>query len=121
MDKILLHGMAFFGYHGVFPEENRLGQKFFVDIDLFLDLKTAGKGDDLNASINYGEVFEKVKDIVENRCFRLIEALAEEISSDLFKHYTLLDEVMVRVKKPEAPVPGIYDYFGIEIHRKRDE
>lgn len=121
MDKILLQGMAFFGYHGVLPEENRLGQKFFVDIELYLDLKNAGRGDDLNSSINYGEVYEQVKDIVENRRFKLIEALAEEISSHLFNNYSILKEVMVRVRKPEAPVPGIYDYFGVEIQRKRDE
>lgn len=121
MDKILLNNMAFYGYHGVFSEEKTLGQKFFVDLVLKLDLKEAGRSDDLHKSINYGEVYNIVKEIVEERRFKLIEALAETISSTLFTEYSTLEEAQVRIKKPEAPVPGIYDYFGVEITRRRDE
>ncbi len=47
MDKISLNRMTFYGYHGVIPEERTLGQRFIVDVDLLLDLKSAGRSDDL--------------------------------------------------------------------------
>lgn len=121
MDKILLNNMGFYGYHGVFKEEGILGQKFFIDMELYLDTREAGITDDMNKSVSYGEVYEVLKDIVENKRFNLLEALVENIAIEVFEKFTLIQEVMVRVKKPEAPVPGIYDYFGVEIRRKRNE
>jgi len=119
-DKILMKHMAFFGYHGVFEEENRLGQKFFVDATLELDTKPAGLSDDMNLSVSYGDVYEVIKEIVEGKPFNLLEALAENIASEVLGRFSLIQGIKVIVKKPEAPVPGIFDYFGVEIYRKRD-
>ncbi len=119
MDKILLNNMCFYGYHGVLPEETKLGQKFYIDMELFLNTKPAGTTDDLYKSVSYAEVFITVKAIVEGTPFKLIEALAENIASGIIDKYPLVQGLMVRVKKPEAPVPGSYDYFGVEINRSR--
>lgn len=121
MDKILLKNMGFYGYHGVFKEEASLGQKFFIDMELYLSTKEAGITDEMDKSVNYGEVYNVIKEVVEQRRFNLLEALAENIGKEVLERFKLVDEVMVRVKKPEAPVPGIYDYFGVEIRRKRYE
>lgn len=121
MDKILMNNMGFYGYHGVFKEESVLGQKFFIDIELYLNTKEAGLTDDMNKSVSYGEVYEVVKDIVEKKRFNLLEALSENLAKEILNRFPLIEEVMVRVKKPDAPVPGIYDYFGVEIRRKRYE
>ncbi len=119
-DKILMKHMAFFGYHGVFEEENRLGQKFFIDATLELDTKPAGLRDDMNLSVSYGDVYEVIKEIVEGKPLNLLEALAENIASEVLGRFSLIQGIKVTVKKPEAPVPGIFDYFGVEIYRKRD-
>ncbi|MEG1311931.1 MAG: dihydroneopterin aldolase [Romboutsia sp.] len=121
MDKILLSNLGFYGYHGVLKEESILGQKFFIDMELLLDTKEAGNTDDMNKSVSYADVYEIVKDITENKRFNLIEALAENISKEVLEKFKLIKEVMVRIKKPEAPVNGIYDYFGVEIRRSKDE
>lgn len=121
MDKILMNNLGFYGYHGVLKEESVLGQKFFFDIELHLDTKPAGITDDMNKSVSYADVYELVKDIVENKRFNLLEALSHNIAIDILEKFELIQEVMVRVKKPEAPVNGIYDYFGVEIRRKRNE
>lgn len=120
MDKIILNGLSFYGYHGVLEEENRLGQKFLIDIELFLDLKDAGVRDELSKSVSYADVFEVVKKIVEGKPFKLIEALAEAVSISIFKDFAPVKEIQVRIRKPEAPVPGIFNYFGVEIHRRKD-
>lgn len=119
MDKILLNNLGFYGYHGVLKEESVLGQKFFIDMELLLDTKEAGLTDDMNKSVSYADVYEVAKEITEKRRFNLIEALAENIAKDVLEKFNLINEVMVRVKKPEAPVNGIYDYFGVEIRRRR--
>ncbi len=120
MDKILMKNLSFYGYHGVLKEENRLGQKFFIDIELLTDLKVAGKSDDVSDTINYAAAFELVKIIVEQNKFNLIEALAETIASSILSTYSKVLEVVVKIRKPEAPVNGIFDYFGVEIRRMQN-
>ncbi|MEG0857523.1 MAG: dihydroneopterin aldolase [Terrisporobacter sp.] len=121
MDKIILSNLGFYGYHGVLEAEKVLGQKFFIDIELFLDTKEAGKTDDMNKSVSYAEVYDVARDIAENERFDLIEALAENIACKVLNKFSLINSIMVRVKKPEAPVNGIYDYFAVEIRRDRNE
>lgn len=121
MDKIILSNLGFYGYHGVLEEEKKLGQKFFIDVELFIYTKEAGKNDDLTKSVSYADVYEVIKYITENKTFDLIEALAENISQVVLDKFKLVNSIMVRVKKPEAPVNGIYDYFGVEIRRDRNE
>ena len=121
MDKILMNNLGFYGYHGVLKEESILGQKFFFDIELYLDTKLAGITDDMNKSVSYAQVYDVVKNIVENKRFNLLEALSHNIAMEVLEKFELIEEIMVRVKKPEAPVNGIYDYFGVEIRRKRND
>jgi dihydroneopterin aldolase len=115
-----MENMAFRGRHGVLPEEKTLGQKFFVDAYLGLPLKRAGETDDLNFSVNYGAVYETIRQIVTNECFNLLETLAERLCNEIFASYPQVLEIRIRVKKPEAPVPGIFDFFGVEIERTRE-
>ncbi|WP_018247893.1 dihydroneopterin aldolase [Orenia marismortui] len=119
MDKILLNNLSFYGYHGVLEEENNLGQKFFIDLELAADLEAAGESDDLDRSVNYALVYEVVKEICEEEKYQLLEALAERIAAKVLKEFPKVEEVTLRVKKPEAPIPGIFDYVGVEIRRKR--
>ncbi len=120
MDKIILNNLGFYGYHGALKEENVLGQKFFIDIEIYCDLKKAGESDKLEYSISYAQVYEIVKRICEKERYNLIEALGENIAIKVLKDFPSIKEIMVRVRKPEAPVNGIFDYFGIEIRRKRN-
>ena len=55
-DKIKIQNLEVFANHGVFPEENVLGQKFVVSAVLYTDTRKAGQTDELTASIHYGEV-----------------------------------------------------------------
>ena len=119
MDRIIMKNLAFFGYHGVMEEEKTLGQKFFLDIEIYTDLTKAGKSDEVEDTVHYGEVYNNIKDIVENKRFKLIEALAENIAEATLSKFIKIQEINVVVRKPEAPVPGIFDYVGVEIRRTR--
>jgi dihydroneopterin aldolase len=111
--------MEFYGYHGVFPEENKLGQRFIVDLMVLVDLKKAGETDELEHSVNYGELFQVCKEIVEGKSYKLVEAVAEKISETVLKQFTLVSEVTIKVIKPDPPIPGHYRSVAVEITRGR--
>jgi dihydroneopterin aldolase len=119
VDKIVLTGMRFYGYHGVYPEESRLGQSFLVDVELHANLRPAGLSDDLRQTIDYGRVYATVKSIIEGRPFKLIEAVAEHVAGQVLEGFPVT-EVVVRVHKPKAPIPGSIDCVTVEVCRQRD-
>jgi dihydroneopterin aldolase len=113
--------MAFYGYHGVLEEEQRVGQNFFVDIELYLDLKDAGTSDDLALTVDYGNVFRLVERIVRGERFKLIEALAEKICASVLRDHPAVKKVVTEVRKPEAPIEGSFDHAAVRIGRERQE
>jgi len=120
MDKIYVTGMQFYGYHGVFPEENVLGQRFEVDLTVSLNLKAAGETDRLEDSVNYGELYTICKEIVEGpKPYKLVEAVAEKIANGVLVAYPSVTEVTVKVIKPDPPIPGHYKSVAVEITRSR--
>ena len=119
-DKIIMSEMAFFGYHGVLEEEKKLGQKFYISLELLTDLAVAGKTDLLEGTISYADVYYELKKIVEDERFDLIEALGERIADVLLEKFSALNSIKVQVRKPEAPIPGIFGWMGIEIVRARE-
>ncbi|HAA7127588.1 TPA_asm: dihydroneopterin aldolase [Listeria monocytogenes] len=121
MDKIYLNELVFYGYHGVLAEETKLGQTFRVSLILGLSTKKAGISDSVDDTVSYAEVYETVKEIVEGTPFKLIEALAEKIATEVLTGYPLLEEVTVKLIKPNPPIPGHYDSVAVEIERKRSD
>lgn len=119
-DKITLKNMVFYGYHGAFAAEKELGQRFEVDLELKADLSQAAKSDDLEVGINYVDVYTTVKDIVEEREFDLLEALAEAIAQEVLSGYPV-EEITVKVRKPHAAIGGVLDYVEVELTRKGEE
>jgi len=111
--------MKFYAYHGVFPEENRLGQQYKVDVEVLVDLQKAGQTDDLQYTVNYAEIYEIVKEKVEKERYQLIEALAENIATKILHHFPQVQETIIRLTKPNPPIPGQYDSVAIEIKRGR--
>jgi dihydroneopterin aldolase len=119
MDKIILERMEFYGYHGLFLEENKLGQRFYVDLTAHLDLLPAGQSDNIEESVNYAEIYYTIRSIMEGKSYKLIEALAENIASALLDTYTKIIELTVRVIKPHPPFDIHFSGVTVEIHRKR--
>jgi dihydroneopterin aldolase len=118
-DRIRLHNMQFYGRHGVNPEEQTLGQRFEVDVELRLDTRPAARQDDLRLTINYAQVYKAVKRIVEEERFALLETLAEAIATQVGQHFAP-DSVRVCVRKPHAPIKGVLDYVAVEIERGKE-
>lgn len=118
MDYIHLRDMQFYGYHGVLAEETRLGQRFRVTVSLAANTKKAGETDKLQYTVNYVEVFELCKNIVEGEPFQLIEAVAESIASAILEKYDgQVFGCKVELIKPDPPIPGHYKEVAVEIVR----
>ena len=118
MDKIKIDNLMVFGNHGVYSEENALGQKFYVSVTLYTDTRIAGKKDKLSASINYGEVCQIIEDCVKNNTFKLIERVGETIAQRLLLNIERLRKVDVEVHKPWAPIGIPVDNVSVCITRE---
>lgn len=116
-DVIHLRGLEFYAYHGVLPEEQVLGQRFLIDMDLFSDLSKAGVSDQVGDTIHYGEVYQVIKSCVSGDKHQLLEHLAEDIAQRVLGQFSCTS-VRVEVHKPQAPIPGIFKDVSVEIWRE---
>ena len=114
----MLQNIRLEGRHGYYEHELEAPQPFEVDIELALNLQPAGVDDDLEQSVDYGRVYEIVRQVVESTSFRLLEAIAETISHEILSEFDVT-EVGVRVRKPAVRLGGPVDYAGVEIWRRR--
>lgn len=120
-DRIFLEGLVFYAYHGVHPEEKKLGQRFIVDITMSRDLHVAGTTDDLNQTTSYSEVYRQARDIIEDGPYDLIETVAEKIAAAVLTTYAEVQDIRVTVRKPEVPIKGsVLRAVGIEVFRTRE-
>ena len=117
-DCIRIQNMTFYGYHGVDQEERRLGGKFSLDVELYLDLQPAGESDDLTRTVDYKAVYDLVRRVHDGRHYQLLEALAEAVAGAILAEFAV-EEVALRVRKYSVPLQGLIDYTEVEIRRGR--
>ena len=116
-DKISIKGLEIFANHGVFPEENKLGQKFVINVALYVDTRSAGLTDDLEQSVNYGTVCHQINDFLTANTYKLIERCAEELATHLLVSNPLVQEIDVEIEKPGAPIGLPLETVSVKIHR----
>lgn len=119
MDCVHIKNLEIFARHGVFEAENQLGQLFVVSAKLYLDTYKAGISDNLELSVHYGEVCHLIKQEMESKTFKLIEAAAEHLARKILMTYPLVQEIELTLDKPWAPIGLHLDCAGVTIHRKR--
>lgn len=120
-DRIFLRGLTFFGFHGNIPAEAVNGQKFMVDLELRMDATRAALSDRLEDAIDYSAVYEKVSRYVKKERFNLLETLAVRLAETLLADFQQLESVVVQVRKPQAPLPGIFEDVAVSVERYRGE
>ena len=118
LDEIRIDGLEVFANHGVFPEETRLGQKFLVSMRLYLSTRRAGLGDELAASVHYGEVCEFVTAYLKEHTWKLIEAAAEQTARAVLLRWPLIEGLSFELKKPWAPVGLPLESVSVRIDRR---
>ncbi len=119
LDIIKLHNAVFYAYHGAMTDEQNLGGKFEIDVELHCDLSKAKETDDLKETVNYEKVYALMKKIVTGRKYYLIEALAHSIGTGIISNFIHVQKTTVRVRKPGAPIHGIVDTIEVVVETER--
>jgi dihydroneopterin aldolase len=117
-DHISLTGLEVMARHGVLDSEKANEQKFVIDVDLILDLTSAGTGDNLAATVDYGALAERVHALVSGESHSLIETVAERVAADILGD-DRIESVRVTIHKPDAPISKLFDDVSVTVERTR--
>ncbi len=119
MDQIMIQDLSIYAKHGVYMEENILGQQFLVSVYMDLDLSKAGQTDCLEHTIDYGTVCHFVTKYMQEHTYRLIESAAEHLAEELMMKYTQVKKIRIKVKKPWAPIGLPIKNVSVSVDRTR--
>ncbi len=119
MDVIKIEGIEFDACHGVLEKEKEQEQKFIVDIEVYLDLQSAGKSDDLDMTVNYVNIFEIVEDVILGENKNLIESLCLNITEKVLNYNDKILKVKTTLHKPQAPINKKFEDLAVVVERKK--
>ncbi|NLJ36742.1 MAG: dihydroneopterin aldolase [candidate division WS1 bacterium] len=119
-DVIRMTNMSFYGHHGVDDSERELGGRFSLDVELYCDLRAAGRSDSLHDTVDYKAVYELVRQVEAGCNYKLLEALVHDVAQAVLSRF-VVDAVTVRARKQSVPLGGLIDHTEIEIHRTRSD
>ncbi len=117
-DKIIIENLEVYANHGVYEEENVLGQKFIVSAELEISTRKAGISDALALSVDYTMVCRIISGFLKEHTYNLIEAAAENLSLLLFAKINELKGIKLTIKKPWAPIGLPIEYVAVSIERR---
>ncbi len=117
MDEIRIENLEVYAYHGVFPEENRRGQTFVINANLYTQTRKAAKEDELSLSTHYGEVCEFMHQFMKNNTYKMIETVAENMAREVLLTFPNLRGIELEIKKPDAPIPLPFESVSVKIRR----
>ena len=116
--RITLSDIGLVGHHGYHAAEKEMGQRFEVDVDLWVDIENPGRSDNLDDAINYELVYRLVEKTVREDTFSLIEALGADLASSIYDQFEV-EGVTVRLRKPSVPHCPNLGHVEIEVDRGR--
>lgn len=118
---LFIDNLEVFANHGLFEEENKLGQKFIFDIECELNYKKAMFSDEMMDSISYADIAEVVVKTAMTNTFNLLERLAGEILKNIFTEFSQIENIKLKINKPGAPIKYHFEKCGVEVSVSREE
>jgi len=116
MDFLTLNRMQFHAYHGVFEQEQKVGNTYFIDLKIGADFSKACKTDQIEDTINYASVFHEINEEMKNPC-RLIEHVAENICQRLKTKFKECQSLEITLTKQNPPLQGQLESVSIILTR----
>ena len=120
-DKIKISGLRIFAYHGCADFESEKGQVFVVDLELGVDLSNAGESDNLIETVHYGRVADLVSKVMTAEKHKLIECAALKVLKAIFAEFDLVENIIIELKKPYAPISADFEYVSVTMKRERGD
>ena len=116
---IHLNGLRIFAYHGVLPQENRVGAMYTINLKITTDFLEASKTDNLTYTINYAEVYQAVKKEMQQPS-KLLEHVVYRISQRLFQDFPSITAINISLYKENPPMEAECQHVGVEASYLRD-
>mgnify|MGYP006076945173 FL=1 len=113
--SLQLNKVVLYAYHGCLPEENRLGQRFVIDLCAKIALPVAIDSDEINHLISYADVYEVLKVAFTENTFQTLESCASNIASAVFEAFQGVVVIDLKISKPSVPVDCACESFGISV------
>lgn len=120
LTRVRVHDLCLFGHHGVHAEETRLGQRFYISLEVQADLSTAIAGDDYTQAVCYGQLCQSAERVFQAEPCKLIETLAGRICAAVLADCPAVEDVSVTVRKPSAPVPHVVEDVSVTVAQRRE-
>lgn len=117
MDQIRIDNLRIFAHHGVYAEENKKGQNFYINAVLETDTREAGIMDELDFSTDYGEVCQFLQRFLTEHTYKLIEAAVHKAAEEVLLNFPLVRRITLELRKPEAPIPLPFESVSVQITR----
>ena len=118
--RITLADIGVVGHHGYHDAEKELGQRFELDVELYVDISAAAESDALADAVNYEKVYLLVERVMREDRYSLLEALATDIAASIYEEFEV-EGVTLRVRKPSVPHCPNLGHVEIEVERGRVE
>ena len=118
-DRIFVTGLLIHAHHGVMEHEEKVGQRFIIDLELSLDLSDAARSDKLADTVSYGAIVETATHAFTCRSHRLVEAAAGSVADAILSAFPRITGIRITVHKPHAPVAAIFGDVGVTLSRSR--
>lgn len=118
--KIYLRNVRFHAFHGVLPQEGIVGNDYLVNLVLDYDFSSALKTDDLQGTLNYAEVYQKVREEMAVPS-KLLEHVAGRIAYRLFSDFPEIQKLQLSITKVNPPIGADSDGAGVEVVLTNDK
>lgn len=118
-DRIRIEGIEFYAFHGVSPEEQQVGHRYWVDLSVWGDFRKAGITDELADTVSYSTLARLIVETATTQKFALLERLGEIIAVATLRHDERIEEVEVTVGKIHPPAKVIVARASVVLHRTR--
>ena len=118
--KIYLRNVRFHAFHGVLPQEGIVGNDYLVNLVLDYDFSSAMKTDDLQGTLNYAEVYQKVREEMAVPS-KLLEHVAGRIAHRLFSDFPEIQKLQLSITKVNPPMGADSDGAGVEVVLTNDK
>lgn len=118
--KIYLRNVRFHAFHGVLQQEGIVGNDYLVNLVLDYDFSSALKTDDLQGTLNYAEVYQKVREEMAVPS-KLLEHVAGRIAHRLFSDFPEIQKLQLSITKVNPPMGADSDGAGVEVVLTNDK
>lgn len=115
---IQMEGMKFYAFHGVMPQENRIGSYFYLDLKLKTDFTHAAKTDELEGTVSYADIYALVKEEMGIPSM-LLEHICQRIAQRIFTTFPIIEAIDIRLNKENPPMGACANKIGVEAHYVR--